>query len=147
MKTYIISKDYSPFTGLRYCCKSDHSGEDFYHKKLNGWMKEAVENNEEMTIILDGGEDGYGPSFLDESFGNLVYDFTLEVVNRLVHIDPVGDSEWGESIQEDIFPVWEENRVNHVEPEKTEEHEPWYKLIDGQLQQKAWIKKTEKNDE
>ena len=74
MKTYIISKDYSPFTGLRYCCKSEHSGEDFYHKKLNGWMKDAVENNEEMTIVLDGGEDGYGPSFLDESFGNLVYE-------------------------------------------------------------------------
>ena len=100
-----------------------------------------------MTIVLDGGEDGYGPSFLDESFGNLVYDFTLEVVNRLVHIDSLGDPEWGESIYEDIYPIWEENRKHQVEPEKTDDHEPWYKLIDGQLQQRVWVEKTEKNDE
>ena len=58
MKTYIISKDYSPLTGLRYCNRSDHSGEDFYHQKLNGWFKEAYETKEQMKIVLDGGEDG-----------------------------------------------------------------------------------------
>ena len=114
MKKYIVSKDYSPITGLRYCKKTSHSGEDFYHQKLNGWFAEAVRSNEEITIILDGGEDGYGPSFLDESFGNLVYDFSLDVVKRLLKIDSSVDPDWGESLEEETFPIWEQNRINKV---------------------------------
>lgn len=147
MKTYIISKDYSAITGLRYCKKSAHSGEDFYHKKLNGWFKDAYENNEEITIVLDGGEDGYGPSFLDESFGNLVYDFTLEVVKRLLHIDSTGDPEWGENIEEETFPDWEDNRIKHIDPIKTEDHEAWYRLTDNNvLEQKVWVDKEEEEE-
>lgn len=68
MKTYIVSKDYFPLTGLRYCKRSAHSGEDFYHQKLNTWFADAYENQERISVVLDGGEDGYGPSFLDEAF-------------------------------------------------------------------------------
>lgn len=143
MKTYFISKDYSPITGLRYCKRSAHSGEDFYHTKLNGWFKDAYENDEKLTIVLDGGEDGYGPSFLDESFGNLVYDFTLEVVKRLLHIDSIGDPEWGENIEDETFPIWEENRKNGIEPEKTENHAPWYRLVNNELELKTWVNKAE----
>lgn len=143
MKTYIVSRDYSLYTGLRYCKRSDHSGEDFYHTKLNAWFASAIENNEEITIVLDGGEDGYGPSFLDEAFGNLVYDFTLDVVRRWLHIDPEGDSEWGEGIEEETYTIWEENRKNQVEPVKTEDHDPWYRLVDGVLVKKVWIQKSE----
>ena len=147
MKTYIISKDYYPVTGLRYCKKSSHSGEDFYHKKLNGWFKDAYENNEEITIVLDGGEDGYGPSFLDESFGNLVYDFTLEVVKRLLRIDSAGDPEWGENIEEETFPDWEDNRKKHIDPIKTEDHEAWYRLTENNvLEQKVWVEKKEEEE-
>ena len=142
MKTYIVSRDYSSFTGLRYCKRSDHSGEDFYHTKLNDWFAAAFENKEEITVVLDGGEDGYGPSFLDEAFGNLVYDFSLEVVNRWLHIDSEGDPEWGESIEDETYTIWEENRKNRIEPVKTEDHEPWYKLIDGTLEKKVWVQKT-----
>lgn len=143
MKTYIISRDYSPLTGLRYCKKSTHSGEDFYHEKLNGWFADAYKNNEEITIVLDGGEDGYGPSFLDEAFGNLVYDFSLDIVNRFLRINSQGDPEWGESIVEDIFPIWEENRKKNDEPLKTEDHKAWYRLENGKLVLKVWIPKNE----
>ena len=145
MKTYIVSKDYSPITGLRYCKRSDHSGEDFYHQKLNSWFADAYQSKEKMTIVLDGGEDGYGPSFLDEAFGNLVYDFTLAVVKRWLIIDSEGDPEWGESIEEETFPIWEESRKKRDEPVKTEDHEPWYRLIEGSdnLEQKVWIDKTD----
>lgn len=139
---YTVSIDYYPVTGLRYCKRSDHSGEDFYHQKLNPWFAEAYMNKEEMTIVLDGGEDGYGPSFLDEAFGNLVYDFSLEVVKRWLRIDSDGDSEWGESIEADTFPVWEDNRLNKIDPIKTEDHEPWYRLVDGNLERKIWVIKS-----
>ena len=145
MKTYIVSKDYSPITGLRYCKRSEHSGEDFYHQKLNFWFADAYQSNEEMTIVLDGGEDGYGPSFLDEAVGNRVYDFTLDGVKRWLRIDSEGDPEWGEDIEDETFPIWEKNRRNHVEPVKTEEHEPWYRLSDSSdaLEQKVWVPKSD----
>ena len=143
MKKYIVSKDYSPITGLRYCKKTSHSGEDFYHQKLNGWFSEAVRSNEEITIILDGGEDGYGPSFLDESFGNLVYDFSLDVVKRLLKIDSSVDPDWGESLEEETFPIWEQNRINKVDPEKTIEHEPWYRLVGSELKKDVWVSKSQ----
>lgn len=144
MKTYIISKDYSPLTGLRYCNRSDHSGEDFYHQKLNGWFKEAYETKEQMRIVLDGGEDGYGPSFLDESFGNLVYDFSLEEVNKWLVIDSEVDPDWQDAIEKETFPIWEELRIKGTQPEKTEDHEAWYKLVDGKMEQKVWV--TPKKD-
>ena len=122
--------------------KSSHSGEDFYHQKLNGWFAEAVRNNEEITIILDGGEDGYGPSFLDESFGNLVYDFSLDVVRRLLRVDSSVDPVWGESLEEETYPIWEQNRINEVDPEKTVEHEPWYRLVGSELKKDVWIAKS-----
>lgn len=143
MKIYIVSKDYSPLTGLRYCNRSTHSGEDFYHQKLNSWFAASYRDNEEMTVVLDGGEDGYGPSFLDEAFGNLVYDFSLEVVRQLLHIDSSGDSEWGESIEEQTYPCWEQNRVNDIEPIKTEEHDAWFKLINGNLESSVWVHQSE----
>lgn len=139
MKTYIISKDYSPLTGLRHCNRSDHSGEDFYHQKLNGWFKEAYETKEQMKIVLDGGEDGYGPSFLDESFGNLVYDYTLEEVKKWLVIDSEVDPDWQEAIEKETFPIWEELRKNSKQPEKTEDHEAWYRLLDGKLELKVWV--------
>lgn len=141
MRTYRVSRDYSPITGLRYCKRSDHSGEDFYHQKLNLWFAEAYQAKEKITIILDGGEDGYGPSFLDEAFGNLVYDFTLSVVKQWLIIESEGDPEWGENIEEETFPIWEDNRKKHVMPVKTEEHEAWYGLEDGSdsLIKKVWI--------
>lgn len=143
MKTYIVSKDYSPLTGLRYCKRSSHSGEDFYHQKLNQWFATAYSNNEQITIVLDGGEDGYGPSFLDEAFGNLVYDFGLAAVNKLLVIDSSIDPEWGESITEETFPVWEKNRISKREPLKTEDHSPWYRLVNDKLENKLWINKSE----
>ena len=144
MKTYIISKDYSPLTGLRYCNRSDHSGEDFYHQKLNGWFKEAYETKEQMKIILDGGEDGYGPSFLDESFGNLVYDFSLVEVKKWLVIDSTIEPDWQEAIENETFPAWQELRDSGKRPIKTENHTAWYRLEDGELKQKIWLQPDKK---
>ena len=144
MKIYTISTDYSPITGLRYCYESECSGEDFYHKCLNKWFYEAyVNNREHIKIILDGGEDGYGPSFRDESFGNLVYDFTLDVINEMLEIVAEGDDIWKEEIENQTFLDWEKRRKEKTEPDKYEEHPAWWRLVDGKLECKVWVSKKE----
>lgn len=138
MKEYIVSVDYSSVTGLRYCDESDFSGEDFYHKKLNGWFADAYLRNEPIKIILDGGEDGYGPSFRDEAFGNLVYDFSLEVVKRLLVIESPGEILWREEIEENTFPDWEKRRKEADAPKQKNNHPAWYRLVNGELKQEVW---------
>lgn len=139
MKEYVVSIDYSPITGIRNCDESDYSGEDFYHTKLNKWFSEAFRSNEEMKIILDGGDDGYGPSFRDEAFGNLIYDFSRKVVEKYLFIESPGDEMWKEEIENITYKNWEIRRTKGEEPRKTIHHEPWNRLVNGELVSKVWI--------
>ena len=82
--TINIKKDFSMYPGLRHHSISDNSGEDFYHTLLNLKFKEVYENASVLTVILDGTE-GYAPSFLDEAFGNLIYDFSIEIVKKHIN--------------------------------------------------------------
>ena len=107
---FSIAKDYSPYTGIRHCETSDYSGEDFYHKKLNGVFKEAFERNEKLTLVLDGSKDGYAPSFLDEALGNLVYDFGEKNVRRLVEIVSERESQWKTMLDTRTYREWEQRR-------------------------------------
>ena len=40
-------------------------------------LKKSFETKIKLQVVLDGTA-GYAPSFLDEAFGNLVYDFGLK---------------------------------------------------------------------
>lgn len=135
-----VARDYSELTGMRYCKISEHSGEDFYHSFLNEKFAEAFENDEVVELDIDGTKDGVGPSFLDESIGNLVYDFTLEVVAQKLKVITVDQTHWLEMIHEETFPNWEERRNNGREALITEAHSPWYRLVNGRLERKEWIK-------
>lgn len=66
-----ISKDFSPTPGPRYIDEGSHSGEEFRIEILYPKVKQAIENNMGITIVLDG-TDGYGTSFLEEAFGGLI---------------------------------------------------------------------------
>lgn len=140
---YIVSADYSRTTGLRHCDTSDFSGEDFYHTKLNFWFKEAYKEKKEIFVVLDGGDDGYGPSFLDEAFGNLIYDFGLSIVSKYLRIEATGDPLWKEEIENLTFPIWEQRRKDDKIPTKTVNHQAWYRLVGDALVQKVWIQKKE----
>lgn len=133
-----ISKDYSPYTGIRHCETSDYSGEDFYHKKLNEAFKKAFERNEQLVLVLDGSKDGYAPSFLDEALGNLVYDFGEENVRRLVVIVSERESQWKTMLETRTYPEWEQRRKNKQPPKQTAKHPAWYRLVDGKLECKVW---------
>ena len=75
--------DYSMSPGPRYCNQGDDSGEDFYHVQLNSAFAKAYSSSKQLLIDLDG-PDGYASSFLDEAFGNLIYDFSQELVSKII---------------------------------------------------------------
>lgn len=132
-----IYKDFSEYPGLRNCNISDHSGEEFYHKLLNKAFKESIEKNEKLVIDLDY-TGGYASSFLDEAFGNLVYDFTLDKVKDNVEIVSTEEPHWIKMIEEKTFIEWEKRRVSKAKPKKTIQHEPWYKLTENGIKCDIW---------
>lgn len=54
---------------------------------------------------------GYASSFLDEAFGNLVFDFTLDNVKRMVEIISNQEPHWKDMIEKQTYQQWEERRV------------------------------------
>lgn len=137
---FSIPNDYSNITGLRHCKTSDFSGEDFYHTKLNGIFADAYSKKEKLELVLDGSRDGYGPSFLDESIGNLVFDFTLAIVQKWLVVISEREELWLDMINDETYPTWEDRRINGSEPKITAQHEAWFRVIEsGTLEKKIWI--------
>lgn len=133
-----ILKDFTEFPGLRHCNISDNSGEEFYHSVLNKAFKEAYEKKEKLVVSLDDTA-GYASSFLDEAFGNLVYDFTYDVVTHYIDIISEQEPHWKELIEKQTFEEWEKRRKDNKPPKITKEHDAWFKLIDNQIQEKIWL--------
>lgn len=138
----VVIADYSKSPGPRYCYQGDDSGEDFYHKILNQEFKNAFDNKKELEINLDG-PDGYASSFLDEAFGNLVFDFGLENVQRFVKIISNEEPEWIEMIENETYIQWEQRRINNQPPKKTINHKDWWHLnfVTQKTEQGKWIVK------
>ncbi|MDL2315070.1 STAS-like domain-containing protein [Bacteroidales bacterium OttesenSCG-928-C19] len=140
-KIVIIIADYSKSPGPRYCYQGDDSGEDFYHKILNEKFKDAFEQKVELEVNLDG-PDGYASSFLDEAFGNLVFDFGLENVQGLVRIISQEEPEWIEMIENETYKQWEQRRKENKIPRKTANHNQWYRFVINSIERKQWINKS-----
>lgn len=131
-----IFKEFSDAPGLRYCNLSEKSGEEFYHSLLNSRFAEAIDNNEKLVLILDYTE-GFAPSFLDESIGNLVYDFSLETVERYLIIVSNEEPFWIDRIK--VFcEKWEERRLKQDCPKVTIEHSAWVRIIKGKKDIRVW---------
>lgn len=130
--------DYSISPGPRYCNQGDDSGEDFYHKLLNERFVEAHNGRMQLQVDLDG-PDGYASSFLDEAFGNLVYDFGLDLVRSTLLIKSEEEPEWIDMLQNDSFGKWEVRRDKSQEPTITIEHEAWYRFIKDEIKKAVWI--------
>ena len=130
--------DFSKTPLMRYCSVSECSGEEFYHKRLNKAFKKALDTNDHLEINMDGVE-GYSPSFVDEIFGNLVYDFSLKTVRNTIKIISKEEPEWETSITQETYPQWEERRKKKQAPKITEPHEEWWRLNEnGDLEKKVW---------
>jgi len=136
---FTVASDYSLVTGLRHSDLSENSGEDFYHKKLNGAFAEAFDKKEELVLILDGVIGGYTPSFLDEAIGNLVYDFSLSVVREYLKVISDNDSQWLVMLEKKTYPLWEQRRKKGPKATISVPATAWYKLVNGKLEKKVWI--------
>lgn len=141
-KKFFSVIDYSQSPGPRYCIQGADSGEDFYHKKLNRIFAEAYREDAVLCITLDGA-DGYASSFLDEAFGNLVYDFSAAIVSSHLEIISNDEDIWIKMIKEETIPEWEKRRNNCEQPKVTENHDQWFRLDNnGQLKEEVWIQKA-----
>ena len=134
-----IHRDYSEDTGIRNSIYSETSGEDFYHVRLNEIFYECYTKGEVLHLVLDGGDDGYTPSFIDESIGNLVYDFTLEVVRKFLDVVSTWEPYWLIHLEKKTYPKWENRRLNGEQTKITKEHGPWYRLVNGKVEKRVWI--------
>ena len=141
-----IHRDFSEDTGIRHSRYSESSGEDFYHEKLNEIFYECYTRGEKLQLELDGGDDGYTPSFLDESIGNLVYDFTLKVVKAFLVIISEWEPYWIDEIEQKTYPQWETRRQKGMQPTITKVHGPWYRLVNGTVEKKVWIQFIKKDE-
>ena len=90
-----------------------------------------------LTIELDGTA-GFASSFLDEAFGNLVFDFSSDTVKSNIIIISNQEPDWKEMIMNNIIPDWESRRKKKETPKKTQEHNEWYRLENGTLIKKVW---------
>jgi hypothetical protein len=129
---------FSPYPGPRYSSQGDSSGEDFYHLQLNEEFANAFKSKQKLTIDLDGTA-GYASSFLDEAFGNLVFDFGIKNVSDWLLIESTQEPDWIEMINMRVLPDWETRRKEQQIPKKTVMHLPWYGICEGELEKKIWI--------
>ncbi|QMU31545.1 STAS-like domain-containing protein [Adhaeribacter radiodurans] len=129
------------YTGLRHSIISENSGEEFYHKFLNYAFYESFVKKEKLEVDLDGVR-GYSPSFIDEAFGNLVFDFKLENVKKYLIIKSEDFDYWIKNIYEDTYDAWESKRIKNELPRKTEDHKPWWRIINTIPEKSVWEKKS-----
>lgn len=137
MKTISVLENFSEFPGLRHCNISDKSGEEFYHKVLNREFKEQFEKGKKLTVNLDNTA-GYASSFLDEAFGNLVFDFTLTNVKMHIEIISIQEPHWKTMIETETYLQWEQRRVTNKNPKITASHGAWFRLINSEIKSGIW---------
>ena len=134
-----IATDFPSVTGLRHSAKSEKSGEEFYHTLLNPRFIESLQSDEVLELDLDGTLDSYAPSFLDESIGNLVYDFSLAIVRKWLRIQSIRNPSWLRMIEEETFIQWEKKRLAGESRRISVCHEDWYhRNTEGQYEKGQW---------
>ncbi len=85
------------------------SGEAFYLQRLNTAFALAYRDNKQLILELDG-VSGYPSSFLDEAIGELVYDFTLDIVSRFLEFETLIYKRRVNQVKDETYSQWEERR-------------------------------------
>ncbi|MDR0971873.1 MAG: STAS-like domain-containing protein [Bacteroidales bacterium] len=115
----IIDKQYSHNPGPRYSNQGDYSGEDFYDNFLKEEFEKVKDSQDEKLEINLDGVAGYASSFLDESFGRLVYDFGLDKVKEKVDIVSEEEPQWKDMIENKTYQQWAERKKKNQAPKIT----------------------------
>ncbi|MFR9498211.1 MAG: STAS-like domain-containing protein [Rikenellaceae bacterium] len=133
-----VLTDFSEYPGPRYIAQGKSSGEMFYYEKLNPSFAESVKSGDKLTVVLDGTA-GYASSFLDEAFGNLVYDFTLDVVKKHIGIISNDEPHWIDMISNKTFNEWEDRRkIKDLVVVSDVKSIPWARIIEGNIVVQLW---------
>ena len=69
--------------------------------------------------MLDG-TDGYLSSFIDESFGRLVYEYGRDAVEKRLKVISEIEPEWLKLLNDKTFPAWELRRREGRKPRETQ---------------------------
>ena len=85
MITINIATDYTKTPGGRFISEGEYSGQDIREKVLKPKFLQALENNDQLTVILDGGY-GYATSFLEEAFGGLAREMRNSKIKDIIII-------------------------------------------------------------
>ena len=109
--------DFTEYPGPRYNNQGDDSGEDFYHNVLNIKFTAAYKAKVKLLIDLDNTA-GYLTSFLDESFGNLVFDFNKEVVKSIIVFKSKQEPDWIKMIEKSVYEDWSKRSASNIPPKK-----------------------------
>lgn len=129
-----VSKDFGLYPGLRtYDISGVMSGEVFYHKILNARFYEALGKGMHLVVVLDGTM-GYTPSFIDETFGRLVYDFGADKICATLEIVSKEEPVWKNEVEKKTIPMWEERRKRGQFPVNTPGYDVpawWHMNQDG----------------
>lgn len=104
--------EFTEYPGPRYISQGEYSGELLYKKHLKKLFQECVNNKTVLTINLDGTA-GYAASFIDEVFGNIVYDFGSELFEKYIVIISDDEPEWKIIIKE-IIKDWQIKREKKI---------------------------------
>lgn len=135
--TIKVRDQFSEFPGLRLHNESPNvSGEDFYHKILNEKFYDAFKSNKHLVVDLDETA-GYTPSFLDEAFGRLAFDFGLDAVKRTLIIVSKDEPSWENMIFDSTLILWERRRRGNKKPVCSEDYpnKPWWHSSKNGLKQ------------
>lgn len=95
-----ISTDFSDTPGPRYITEGPYSGQQFRDEVFFPKLTEAIKKNEKLVVDLDGTE-GYGTSFLEESFGGLIRNNHLNYDVIMNHLEIISNEE--PYLKEDIL--------------------------------------------
>ncbi len=120
--------NYTENPGPRYIRQGDSSGEDFYLSILNKAFVECIQKDLMLLVDLDG-TSGYPSSFLDEAFGELVYDFSLEEVKKRVRFTTTMFKKRKEQVENETYEQWEKKRKTNSPIDRTAKPDTVYYAI------------------
>lgn len=97
--------DFAEYPGVRYIEQGDDTGEAFYMEIIKPQFQKCIDGDKILEVDLDGTA-GYASSFLDECFGNLVYDFDYDEIIKRLKIVSKEESDWEDIIFNETLPEW-----------------------------------------
>ena len=101
--------EFTEYPDVRYRDQDEFSGEEYYYSVIMPAFQKALDDNEILVVDLDDTA-GYASSFLDEAFGNLVYDFAFEDIKRHLDIISLQEPDWINIILNEMLDSWKKKK-------------------------------------